>query len=174
MRKRKVDTAVLPGQLPLNFDVFTVEMPHGIVAAAGTNKLDASIRQAFCIVLERAFTKGMSRDRLADQLTELLGRPISKAQLDQWSAPSQADRRLPVDVWITVMTITDDFSPLEWMALNAGRRVLTVDEALCAEFGAMAVLDRHIRAKQKVIEGKMDEKLLGQVMQRIHAQQSSK
>jgi hypothetical protein len=54
------------------------------------------------------------------------------------------------------------------MAHTFGRRVLTEDEAICAEFGAMAVVERHIQAKQKSLRGQMDEKLLGQVMTRMN------
>lgn len=169
MRKRQNGPAVLPGQIPLDFDVFAIETTTGIVAAVGESELDAGIRQAFGSVLERAFAKGQSRERIADSLTACLGRPIGKAQLDQWAAPSQADRRVPVDVWMAVMKVAEDYAPLEWMALHARRRVLTVDEALCAEFGAMAVLERHIRAKQRSIEGRMDAKLLEQIVDRIQA-----
>ena len=67
------------------------------------------------------------------------------------------------------MIVADDVVPLEWMAMQFDRKVLTADEAMCAEFGAMAVLDRHIRSKQRTIEGQMDEKLLSQIMNRIQA-----
>ncbi|HZZ06873.1 hypothetical protein [Paraburkholderia sp.] len=167
MTKRKPDQTVLPGQLPLAFDVFAIDTPHGLVAAAGENELDAGIRQAVNGLLERCVAKGLSRERVADRLTESLARPVSKAHLDQWVAPSQADRRIPVDVWIALMKISEDFVPLEWMAMHMGRRVLTVDEALCAELGAMAVIDRHLKARSRAIEGQMDEKLLSQLMNRI-------
>ncbi|WP_175992341.1 hypothetical protein [Burkholderia vietnamiensis] len=167
MKKRKVDALVLPGQLPLNFDVFAVEAPTALLSAGGDNALDGGIRQVVNGVLERCLDKGLSRERVADRLTESLSRPVAKAQLDQWAAPSQADRRILVDVWMALMQIAQDFAPLDWMALHFERRVLTADEAVLAEFGAMAVLDRHIRSKQRTIEGLMDEKLLSQIMARI-------
>lgn len=153
--------------MALNFDVFAVETPEGTVAVAGENALDAAIRRALVAAMEGATCKGLSRERIADRMGELLARTVSKAHLDQWAAPSQADRRIPVDAWLALMMVCDDYGPLEWMAHQVGRKVLTADEALCAEFGAMAVLDRHIKAKQKAIEGQMDEKLLGQLMHRI-------
>ena len=169
MRKKRTESAAAITQLPLNFDVFTIDTPSGVVAAAGETELDAGIRQAVNSLLDRCVGKGLSRERVADRLAERLSRPITKAQLDQWVAPSQADRRIPVDVWIALMMVADDVAPLEWMAMQFDRKVLTADEAMCAEFGAMAVLDRHIRSKQRTIEGQMDEKLLGQIMNRIQA-----
>ncbi|CAB3764225.1 hypothetical protein [Paraburkholderia humisilvae] len=169
MKKRTGESTVLPGQLRLDFDVFAIEAPKGIVAAVGESELDAGIRQAFGSLLERAFAKGQSRDRLADALTTLLGRPVGKAQLDQWAAPSQSDRRVPVDVWMALMKVADDYAPLEWMAIHARRRVLTIDEAVCAEFGAMAVLESHLRARKRSLEGRMDGKLLEQIVERIHS-----
>jgi hypothetical protein len=168
MKKRKVDALVLPGQLPLNFDVFAIDLPV-VQPTDGENALDGGIRQVVNGVLERCLDKGLSRERVADRLSETLSRPVAKAQLDQWAAPSQADRRVPVDVWMALMQIAQDFTPLEWMAMQFDRRVLTSDEAMLAEFGAMAVLDRHIRSKQRSIESLMDEKLLSQVMARIQS-----
>ncbi|UJB30272.1 hypothetical protein [Chromobacterium sp. Beijing] len=166
-RKRNDRVDLHEDQLPLNFDVFAIETPCGVVAVQGENILDAAIRQALVVVLDSAFGRGLSRDRVADQMSEKLCRNISKAHLDLWTAPSQAERRIPVDALMALMSVCDDYSPLEWMAHYAGRKLLTADEALCAEFGAMAVLDRHIKAKQKSIEGQMDEKLLGQLMNRM-------
>ncbi|RAA31176.1 hypothetical protein DN523_29110 [Burkholderia multivorans] len=170
MTKRKTSRGqaeVASAQMALNFEVFAIETPHGTVAVAGENPLDAAIRRTLVDVMDKANGKGLSRDRIADNMGELLARQITKAQLDQWAAPSQFDRRIPVDALLALMMVCDDYSPLDWMAHHVGRRVLTADEALCAEFGAMAVLDRHIKAKQKAIEGQMDEKLVGQLMHRI-------
>ena len=105
MRKKRTESAAAITQLPLNFDVFTIDTPSGVVAAAGETELDAGIRQAVNSLLDRCVGKGLSRERVADRLAERLSRPITKAQLDQWVAPSQADRRIPVDVWIALMMV---------------------------------------------------------------------
>ncbi|MBX9267689.1 hypothetical protein [Chromobacterium violaceum] len=156
-----------PGQLALSFDVFAIETPEGVVAAQGQNLYDAGIRQMLVSALDDAFARGLSRERVADAMSEKLARPVNKSHLDLWCAPSQIDRRIPVDALMALMAVCEDARPLEWMAQQAGRKVLTTDEALCAEFGAMAVLDRHIKAKQKAIEGQMDEKLFGHLMGKI-------
>ena len=166
-RSQSQRRAPAANQLALNLDVFTVETSVGIVAVKGENVLDAGIRQALVITLDAAFSRGLSRERVADGVSEILGRPVSKAHIDLWVAPSQADRRIPVDAFMAVMSFCDDFTALDWMAAHFARKVLTANEALCAEFGAMAVLERHIRAKQKTIEGQMDEKLLGQLVNKM-------
>lgn len=169
MTKRRQLDRPDPGakQLALNFDVFAVETPTGVVAVKGENALDAGIRQSLIGTLDAAFGKGLSRDRVADGMATILARPVNKAHLDLWVAPSQADRRIPVDAFMALMDVCQDCAPLDWMAAHFSRKVLTANEALCAEFGAMAVLDRHIRAKQKSIEGQMDEKLFGQLMTKM-------
>ena len=154
-------------QLALNFDVFAVSTPSGVVAIKGENLYDAGIRRALAAMLDAAQKRGLSRERVADGMAELLHRPVTKAQIDLWVAPSQAERRIPTDAYMAAMAVCQDVSPLEWQAAHFERRMLTADEALCAEFGAMAVLDRHIRAKQKAIEGQMDEKLFGQLMRKV-------
>lgn len=169
MKRRRVanPSDESPNQMALNFDVFTIETPAGAVAVKGENVFDAGIRRSMAVMLDAAQKRGLSRERVADGVTELLGRPISKAQIDIWVAPSQADRRIPADAYMAAMAVCQDFSPLEWQAAHFERKVLTADEALCAEFGAMAVIDRHIRAKQRAIEGQMDEKLFGQLMNKM-------
>ncbi|ENG0235589.1 hypothetical protein [Burkholderia multivorans] len=153
--------------MALNFDVFAIETQTGVVAVKGENMLDAGIRQSLVTALDVAFTKGISRERVAEAMAETLGRPITKAQIDLWVAPSQADRRIPTDAFLALIGACQEFSPLDWIAAHFGRKVLTADEALCAELGAMTVIDRHIKAKQRAIEGQMDEKLLGQIIRRI-------
>jgi len=68
-----------------------------------------------------------------------------------------------------LMQIAQDYSPLRWMALDFDHRVLTSREAMLAEFGAMAMLDRRARSRQRTIESLTDEKLHEQVMARIQA-----
>lgn len=169
MTKRRPASRLDAGdnQLALNFDVFAVETPAGVVAVKGENALDAGIRQSIVDTLDAAFKRGLSRERVADGMAEILARPVNKASLDLWAAPSQADRRIPVDAFMALMVVCQDCMPLDRMAAHFARKVLTSDEALCAEFGAMAVIDRHIRAKQKAIEGQMDEKLFGTLMTKM-------
>lgn len=166
-RQKKQESAVDTRQLALSFEVFAIDTPTGVVAAAGENMYDAAIRQGLVTVLDAAVAVGLSRERVADRMSEILGRAVNKSHIDLWTAPSQADRRIPVDAFMALMAVCQNFSLLDWMAHHFERRVLTEEEALCAELGAMAVLERHIKAKQKAVEGKMDEKVLGAVMTRI-------
>ncbi|MBE5527720.1 hypothetical protein A9J41_09380 [Laribacter hongkongensis] len=167
MGRSKIRPGPQPGQLALNFDVFAVETPAGMVAVVGENPMDAAIRQVLVTVLDDAFKRGLSRDRVAGGMAEKLARNVTKKHLDLWVAPSQEDRRIPTDALMALMMVCEDYRPIEWMAHHLGRKVLTADEALCAEFGAMAVLDRHIKAKQRSIEGRMDEKLFGHLVNKI-------
>jgi len=166
-RRQSSRAASGAGQLALNFDVFAVETPTGVVAVKGENALDAGIRQALVTTLDAAFGKGLSRERVAEGMSDILSRAVTKAHLDLWVAPSQAERRIPVDAFMALMTVCQDFTPLDWMAAQFSRKVLTSEEVLCAEFGAMEVLRRHLASKSKALEGQMDEKLFGQIANRI-------
>lgn len=160
------------GQLDLGLDVFTVALPGGDpTGVVGESAIDAGLRKAIACTLDQAFKSGLSRERVADLMSAALGRPLTKAMLDQWAAPSQTEKRIPADALIALMAATENLTVLEWMAYRFDRRLLTDDEALCAEYGAMAVLDRHIAAKQRNIRGRMDEKLLDQVMLRMQKAQ---
>ncbi len=167
-RRSRTEKTVAPtSQLALNFDVFAVETPMGAVAVKGENILDAGIRQSLVGALDAAFAKGISRERVAERMTEILCRSVSKASIDLWVAPSQADRRIPTDAFLALIEACGEYGPLDWIATRFDRKVLTSNEALCAELGAMTVIDRHIKAKQRAIEGKMDEQLFGQLLGRI-------
>lgn len=160
-----------PNQMSLNLDVFTIETPTGIIGAAGESEIDAGLRSAIATTLDNAFSKRLTRDRVADLMAEKLGRSVTKTQLDQWAAPSQSDKRMPADALIAMIEVCDDFAAVNWVAHRNARRVLTENEAVCAEFGAMAVMEKHVRARQRKLEGQMDEALLGQVMDRMNLNQ---
>lgn len=161
MRRKSKANQVAAGQIPLQFFLGPAQVPD---EASGrcVSGCDAVVRSGLAQVLE-----GRDREALAVELTERLARSISKATLDQWCAPSQSDRRPHVDAWLAIMQITGDVSPLELAAASLGRRVLTLDEALLAEYGAQALMAQQARARQKQIEGRMDDALLASLMGRI-------
>lgn len=157
----KIRTQQAHGQLQLQF--FLNPVPEvDVQALRSVSHCDAVVRGGLAQVLE-----GRDREALAAELTERLARSITKATLDQWCAPSQADRRPHVDAWLAIMQITGDVSPLELAAASLGRRVLTIDEALLAEYGAQALMSMQAKARQKQIEGQMDETLFKSIMGRV-------
>ena len=163
------------GQMELGLDVFTITIPGGEpTGAVGDSAIDAGLRKSISCSLDQAFKNGISRDRVADLMTDALGRTITKTMLDQWAAPSQTEKRIPADALMALIKVCSSLTILEWMACYFNRRLLTEEEALCAEYGAMAVLDRHITAKQRHIRNQMDETLLDSVMQRMNQRAGSK
>lgn len=173
MTTRKGVKSVLPGQMALDFDVFSLNGLPEPVQTHPSTALDQTIRLALGDLLDRAFDKGQSRDRLANSLTDYLARPVSKAHLDQWAAPSQADRRITLDAWIALMDITSDYTPLELLAIHSQRRVLTVDEAICAQFGALNALEIHIGQQKRDIESRLDQAVMAKIVGRLHGQRGA-
>lgn len=158
---------ISPNQMALQLEVFAIETPGGTLAAAGDCEIDAGLRKMIATTLDNAYKNRLTRERVADMMSEQLGRQITKVQLDQWAAPSQTDKRMPADALLAMIETCNDFSAIEWVAHRNGRRVLTEDEALCAEFGAMALVAQQARAQQKRIEGQMDEALVSNILQRV-------
>lgn len=153
-------------QLTLQFFVGNDAIAAAVEETGGDNPFDAALRRSLGDVLE-----GLDRDAIARKVSELLQRPVSKAQLDQWCAPSQAGRRIHGDALIAVSLATARFGLLHCIAERLGFKALTTQEALCAEYGAQAVMERHARTRQKKIEAQMDETLLSQLLHKMQGQQ---
>jgi hypothetical protein len=98
----------------------------------------------------------MDRERVAAAMSLILGRRVSKVQLDQWSAPSQADRRIHADALRALCLATGDWRAFHHFVEACGFRALTPQEAVCAEFGALHAVRRHLDAKARSLAGDME------------------
>lgn len=98
----------------------------------------------------------MDREAVAAAMSSLLGRRVSKAQLDQWSAPSQGDRRIHVDALRALGLATGDWRALHHLVEACGFRALTPQEAVCAEYGALQAVRRHIDQRARALTGDME------------------
>lgn len=110
---------------------------------------------------------GLDREKLAAEVTNRIGRRVTKTQIDQWVAPSQTDRHPPADALLAIMLISGQTHALDGMAALMGRKTVTHDEAICAEFGALALLQQQASSRQKLIRSQMDDVLAGQILNRM-------
>lgn len=127
-------------------------------------EFDRAVRDQVAQTLEdtaRRDVAPQSRDQVAAAMSTLLGRRISKTQLDQWAAPSQDDRRLPVDALWALGRVTGDWRVLHCLVDASGFRALTPEEAVCAEFGALFAVKRHIDSRARELTGDMDGLVAG-------------
>lgn len=114
-----------------------------------------------------AMLDDMDRDKVAAAVSDRIGRRVTRTQLDQWVAPSQKDRHTPADAFVAIMLVTGRIDPLEGAAALMGRKVVTQEEAVCAEFGALALVQQQAASRQKLIRAQMDDVLAGQLLGRM-------
>jgi len=139
---------------------------------AQAEDFDLAIREAVAETLTaaaRCAQAAMSRDDVAEAMTTRLGRRVSKTQLDQWSAPSQDDRRIPVDALRALGLVTGDWRALHVLVEGCGFKALTPEEAVCAEFGALAAVRRRIDGRSRELTKGMDD-MVGGLLGRLKSQ----
>ncbi len=107
---------------------------------------------------------GMDRYEVAARMSRLLGREITKSHLDQWTALSTVQRRIHADSLKALCEITDNWSALKLLVESCGFRMLTQDEAICAEYGAKMMLKKMIDSEIKDTLSGMDESALRQAL----------
>lgn len=99
----------------------------------------------------------MDRERVAALISAHLGRRVSKTQLDQWSAPSQGDRRIHADALRALCLVTGDWRTFHFFVGSCGFKALTPKEAVCAEFGALHAVRRHLDHQARALAGPMED-----------------
>lgn len=114
-------------------------------------------RQALKAVLDKA---GMDRFEVAARMSRLLGREITKAHLDQWAAMSTVQRRIHADALKAMSEVTGDWSALKLLVESCGFRLMTLEEAQCAEYGAQMLLKKMIDSDIKETLSSVDEAAL--------------
>ncbi len=106
----------------------------------------------------------LDRIEVAARMSRLLGREITKNQIDQWTAMSAIQKRMQVDALKAFCEVTGDWRTLKFFGESCGFRVLTPHEATCAEYGAQMMLKRLIDSDIKETLNGMDEHALRQIM----------
>lgn len=110
----------------------------------------------------------IDRGEIAERMSRKLGREISKHQIDQWTAMSTVDRRMHVDALKAVCEVTGDMRPLHAFAEACGMKLLTREEAVCAEYGAKMIFKKMIDGEIKdALQGMDEAALRKQLMQRF-------
>lgn len=131
------------------------------------NGFDAGLRATLTDVLGNSAHGGVDREALAKKLTRRLKRPVHKAQLDQWCAPSQWEKRMPVDALLAVCEALQDFRLVRYVAEALGLKAMTPAEARCAEFGALVAMERQTKAKQDALVQSMDAGVVEQLIEKL-------
>lgn len=162
---------VHPDQMTFNF----TSTPEPLALEGGDQVTLSPFERKFRQVLRQVFDDAGKRDgvqleraEIAARMAVKLGRDISKSHLDQWTAPSTPDRRMHVDALKAICEVTDDYRLLHCFAEACGFKLLTPEEAACAEYGARALFQKMLRNDMRgVLQGVDESKLRQQLMGRL-------
>lgn len=160
-----------PDQMTFNFTATAEPLPleggDQVTLSPFERRFRQVLRQVFDDAGKRV-EQPLDRGEIATRMTAKLGRDISKASLDQWTAPSTLDRRMHVDALKAVVEVTGDTRLLHCFAEACGFKLLTPEEAACAEYGARVLFQKMMRDDiRDVLQGVDASKLKQQLMGRL-------
>lgn len=123
----------------LSLDGLFYPPPPPVADAAGALDLGLRVRNTLKQLLKdaRAGQAGGvgHRDAIAEAISFLTGRPVSKNMLDRYAAPSASEWRFPLEILPALIKATGDFRLLHMIAEACGARVLIGEEVIDAEIG---------------------------------------
>jgi transcriptional regulator with XRE-family HTH domain len=132
-------------QIALEFD-----LPRPLPEELGTLDLDAPLRAILIDAIAHARQqRGLTRERIADRMTELTGIHVSKAMLDAWTAESRTAHRFPMQWAAAFELATGTLALTAWLAQSRGCQLLSPADVIDAELGRLDRQTTELREKRK-------------------------
>ena len=108
--------------------------------------LGEALDRAAAEVSEAIRLSTLSREQILDRLAILLGRQVSKAQFDAWTAETNRNR-MPADVLIGVCYLLGINKPINTLLAPARLRVATERDRAFAELGMKGLARENLDAE---------------------------
>ncbi len=123
------------------------------VSKAGKYDWDKRLRS---LISEALKASPYSRYEVAARMSELLGKSISKEQMDSWSAESKENHRFPL-VYLPAFTVsTGDSRIMRELAELCNGHFIESEDALRLELGRIEEAKRELVKKERTIKGFLD------------------
>jgi hypothetical protein len=97
----------------------------------------------------------LSRFMVAAKMSELLGKEISKFQLDSWTAESKEGYHLPAEYLPAACAVLEDMTGLRILAAPLGVKVLENKDLLWLELGKAMRIEKQAHLRKKQLEKKL-------------------
>ncbi len=124
------------------------------VVKAGSFNVDARIRAILSDALKKS---PLSREVVAAKMSELLGREVSKARLDSWTAESKENNRIPFDSAMAFCEVTGSLDAFQMAAEMLRCYLIKGQDALLTELGRMKQQREEITRNEKLIRLKLGQ-----------------
>lgn len=123
---------------PRTMDMFRDPIPD---TRPGGLAMGEEVRGLLVDAIRDARDKGLSRERIADGMTRVIGEPVTVDQLNTWTATSKRGWRFPLEYLAAFAAVTGDTSLLGRVCERLGGMYLPAREAIVAKIG-MAEMER--------------------------------
>lgn len=135
---------------PLTMDLLSWEPPQVAVGysadVVGRGRLDARIARLVSHALRDAREdKGLSREVVAQKISDFLDRKVSVEMLYKWTSESSEEHRIPLDAFIALVHATKDADLLGFVPEQFGHKVIPAEYYELIE---EQLLDDHIEEMQ--------------------------
>lgn len=132
----------------LTGDLFANDIEH-----PGALGCQVEIMACMAMAMERARERGLTRERIAERMSYLLGEKISKETLDGYAAPSHRDRELSFKRAMAFdAAIREDVLLALYAEKIGGRHVVSADDAALLEWARLHHEERQLAARKKALE----------------------
>lgn len=134
-----------PGQLGFVFDP-----PPPATGEACLAGIEQRICRTVGVMLN---SDGRSREKIAGEVSELLGEDVSRSMLDAYASPAREEHKVPMSRFFAIMTVTGRHDLLDPLLRETGAALLVGPEVHTAALGH---IDRHIeqlKAERRRIAG---------------------
>ncbi len=95
-----------------------------------------------------------SREAIAQQMGEYLGRSISKDTLDAWASPAKASNRIPLDAFVALIDATGDEGLLGWLPSQHGYVVVPAKYADLIELHLLEEREADISRRKAAVQAR--------------------
>lgn len=120
----------------------------------GRLNMEATLRELASAALKHT---RRSRYEVAAEMSRLLGREITKSQLDSWSAESKEQHRFPLVYINAFCEATGDRQILRLLAEKAGGYFIEGEDALYTELGRLEQRKKELAEKEILIRQMLDK-----------------
>ncbi|MFB2531002.1 hypothetical protein ACEYYA_02425 [Paracoccus sp. p3-h83] len=144
---------------PLTKDLFDWQPPAVSVGysdeVTGRGRLDNKISRLIGQALRDARDDGLTRVAVARAMSEYLGRTVSEAMLNKWSAEGSEDHRIPLDAFIALVHATGALDLLGFAPAEFGLTVIASEYAELIRLQLIRDKRHELEAQERLLEAKI-------------------
>ena len=111
------------------------------------------IQQEICNAFSKAISRSKkSRYQIAAEMSELVGKEITKSMLDSWTAESHHEHRFPCEFLPAFCVVCNDYNPLRILGRHCRCEVLESKDAIYARLAMLEKQRSELEAESQKLK----------------------